>query len=85
VASSKANKKLRADYESKEFADGTIRPRQYKYGVIYAPCLKSGENISITLTEMETKERLTFKFAKNGPEYFKPEKQKQEQSNEIER
>lgn len=64
IASSKANKHLRADYESKEIADGSIRPMQSKHGVLYAPVLKSGEEINITLIEMETKEKIVFRFTK---------------------
>ena len=62
IASSKANKAMRSDYESKEIADGTIRPMRSKYGVVFAPVLKSGEEISITLIKKETKERVIFRF-----------------------
>jgi hypothetical protein len=72
AASSTANKQLRADYESKAFEEGPIRPRQYKYGIIYAPNLGSGQDINISLAEMETNEKLTFEFANVGPDYFKP-------------
>lgn len=64
IASSKANKAMRADYESKEIADGPIRPIHSRYGVIYAPVLKSGEEIHITLIEQGTKEKLIFRFNK---------------------
>ena len=64
VGSTNANKALRADYESKQFADGPIRPRQTKYGVFYAPPLNNGEEVIIKLIELESKEVLTFRFVK---------------------
>ncbi|MHC4457082.1 MAG: hypothetical protein ACYS0I_08310 [Planctomycetota bacterium] len=72
AASSTANKQLRADYESKAFEEGPIRPLQYKYGIIYAPNLGSGQDLNISLAEIETIEKLTFEFANVGPDYFKP-------------
>lgn len=62
ISSSNANKSLRADYESKQIADGPIRPRVSRYGVFFSPVLQSGEEISISLIEQESKESLVFRF-----------------------
>lgn len=62
ISSSKANKALRADYESKQIADGPIRPRVSKYGVFFAPTLQSGEEIAVPLVEQASKDTLIFQF-----------------------
>lgn len=62
ISASNANKSLRADYESKQIADGPIRPRLNRYGVFFSPILQSGEEISVQLIEQESKKPLVFRF-----------------------
>jgi hypothetical protein len=83
ISSFKSNKKLRADFESKEIADGVISKNSMKCGIIYAPIIKNGEQISITLTEVKTQERLKFTFIKAGIDYSVPEKPKEEETQEV--
>jgi len=83
ISSYKANKKLRADFESKEIADGVVGSKTWKFGVIYAPIIKNGEVIRISVTEIGSENRLTYTFVKAGIDYSVPEKPKQEEPQET--
>jgi hypothetical protein len=64
VGSSQANTRMRDDYAYKEIKDERITPNGLLNGILFIERMKSGEEISIRLQNINTQETALFSFKK---------------------
>lgn len=64
VGSAQANEKMESDYMYKEIKDDRIMPNGLLNGVIFTEKMKEGEELTIRLTDVDTREIKLFSFKK---------------------